>query len=272
MLALSEQVSSYIEYLRSHSLSVSIHFAPEVISRLPYEVWKNLLPYNSHNNPYCLAVKSCRAEDCISHQRAIIGSLDSSARRLCCHAGVSEYIFPISLSESNVGYVAVSGHVGDSDMAPDQARAWLSSLVDSEISPDPANALIPPLVLMLSTLVGASAKLEESERNLISQYLAENHTGITFDNFCRHFLRSKSYMSHKFSKMFGMSFSSYCNFLKLEDARRLLLLTDESITDIALNCGFGDVAYFIRLFKAEHGISPLKYRLRSRRDTEPLKK
>jgi hypothetical protein len=54
-----------------------------------------------------------------------------------------------------------------------------------------------------------------------------------------------------------MTIRAYCNALKLEDSKTLLLTTDYSITDIALDLGFSDTSYFISLFKKKYGISPL---------------
>lgn len=50
---------------------------------------------------------------------------------------------------------------------------------------------------------------------------------------------------------------------RLEKARRDLLdplLARESITQIALACGFGDLAHFSRRFKAAYAMSPREYR------------
>lgn len=260
MQALAEKISRYIEYLRSVSLSVSIHFSPDVTARFPYAVWQVLLPYNSHSNPYCLSVKSCSAEKCIAHQRAIQSNGNGDPRLVCCYAGVLEYIHPMKSGDKIAGYIAVSGYLGDEAKILNSSRAWAALLMKTEVEKELCDTLVSPLTIMLSSLIHSSEKLENSEHNLMSQYLAENHTSIDFDNFCRHFSRSRSYMSHKFAKIFGMSFSSYCNRLRLEDARCLLLMTEQSISDIALSSGFGDVSYFIRLFKEHYGVSPLKYR------------
>ena len=37
------------------------------------------------------------------------------------------------------------------------------------------------------------------------------------------------------------------------------LSTDLSVTDIAINCGFNDVSYFIKTFKKYKGITPKQY-------------
>ena len=51
----------------------------------------------------------------------------------------------------------------------------------------------------------------------------------------------------------------YLNFYRIEIACEQLLSTDLSVTDIAINCGFNDVSYFIKTFKKYKGITPKQY-------------
>jgi AraC-like DNA-binding protein len=44
----------------------------------------------------------------------------------------------------------------------------------------------------------------------------------------------------------------------------MLLSGDEKIIDIALECGFNNIAYFNRLFVKKYGMSPSEYRLTNR--------
>ena len=48
--------------------------------------------------------------------------------------------------------------------------------------------------------------------------------------------------------------------LRIQNACRLLLETNKSITDIAFECGFNDSNYFGDSFRKIKGISPRKYR------------
>lgn len=43
----------------------------------------------------------------------------------------------------------------------------------------------------------------------------------------------------------------------------------DTVTDIALNCGYSDVTYFNRVFKQIYGISPGEYRINPSIKTEP---
>ncbi|MNE93692.1 HTH-type transcriptional regulator YesS [compost metagenome] len=46
-----------------------------------------------------------------------------------------------------------------------------------------------------------------------------------------------------------MSFISYLNHIRVNKAEEMLLNTDKSIIDIALDCGFTNVRTFNRVFK-----------------------
>ncbi len=73
--------------------------------------------------------------------------------------------------------------------------------------------------------------------------------------------KNEKYLGRAFKTDMGVSFSEYCNSLRLAKAEKMLLETSEKIIDIALECGFNNVAYFNRLFLKSFGISPTEYRL-----------
>lgn len=56
----------------------------------------------------------------------------------------------------------------------------------------------------------------------------------------------------------------YLQTYRLERAKYLLFKTDDAITEIALDCGFADAAYFSRLFRKECGLTPRQYRRQAR--------
>ncbi|AZB23141.1 AraC family transcriptional regulator [Chryseobacterium bernardetii] len=67
------------------------------------------------------------------------------------------------------------------------------------------------------------------------------------------------HLSRDFQKYFHCTLGEYLRKLKLN--RSLELLTKPvSLTDIALESGFADQSHFIRCFKENIGITPLKYR------------
>ena len=60
--------------------------------------------------------------------------------------------------------------------------------------------------------------------------------------------------------MTGTTPVKYLLTYRIERAARKLLSTDESITQIAYDCGFNDLSYFIKTFKDIKKITPKNYR------------
>jgi AraC-like DNA-binding protein len=48
---------------------------------------------------------------------------------------------------------------------------------------------------------------------------------------------------------------------RLEKGKKLLTLTDKSISEISISLGFKTESYFYRLFKSKYGLTPKKYRM-----------
>lgn len=63
-----------------------------------------------------------------------------------------------------------------------------------------------------------------------------------------------------FSAVSGETLNNFTNRLRLEKAARLLRYTDQSLTDIALDCGFSSSATFSRAFRASYDTSPSQFR------------
>ena len=57
-----------------------------------------------------------------------------------------------------------------------------------------------------------------------------------------------------------MGVHEYLSFLRLQQAAVDLAETSDSITDVAIRCGFSDSNYFKDCFKRRYGVSPRAYR------------
>ena len=68
------------------------------------------------------------------------------------------------------------------------------------------------------------------------------------------------YFCRAFSHMTGKTPIEYLNYYRIEQAGEQLLLTERSVTEIALACGFNDMSYFSRTFSRYKGASPSVYR------------
>ena len=71
---------------------------------------------------------------------------------------------------------------------------------------------------------------------------------------------NKYYISHLFSSKLGLRFNDYVNSLRISEACRLLLNSDESITAICDRVGFNTLRTFNRAFMKQMNVSPSDYR------------
>jgi signal transduction histidine kinase/DNA-binding LacI/PurR family transcriptional regulator/AraC-like DNA-binding protein len=94
-----------------------------------------------------------------------------------------------------------------------------------------------------------------------SAYIQQNYTrSFSLEELSETIGVSKSYLSRIFKMDTGISPWDYLNRFRIQKAKELLLLTDESITTIAAEVGYEDVGYFGRVFREIAGCSPRAFR------------
>ncbi len=96
-------------------------------------------------------------------------------------------------------------------------------------------------------------------QNAVS-YVKKHYADLTETDVAQACGVSTAYFSRVFKRTMNVSFSTYLAGVRLREARRLLLLTDRSITDIAQTVGFSTASYFISLFRKEQNMTPYQYR------------
>ncbi len=124
-------------------------------------------------------------------------------------------------------------------------------------------------------------KKASSTSQLLRQLLDkidEEYDNITFNDAASFMSLEQAYFSRYFKKYVGMSFSDYLNYVKTDNAVRLLQQKQLTVTDIALSCGFDCIRTFNRTFKKLTGYTPKElpeefvlseYFLHSDRDFDP---
>lgn len=71
---------------------------------------------------------------------------------------------------------------------------------------------------------------------------------------------SYNYFTKIFKDITQKKFTEYVNHIRITESERLLISTDKSITDIALETGFSTTSYYIECFKNQLHITPKQYR------------
>jgi AraC-like DNA-binding protein len=93
--------------------------------------------------------------------------------------------------------------------------------------------------------------------NYINKHFAED---ISSSFLSSKFGYEEAYFCRKFKKNTGITVMKYIQVLRLEEAKKLITKSDFSIKDIALTCGFSDVAYFTNCFKKLYQMTPTQMR------------
>lgn len=95
----------------------------------------------------------------------------------------------------------------------------------------------------------------------MSSYIYEHfNEKVTLDDIAAAGNVSRSKCSKVFKRYLQKSPIDFLNMYRLEVASRLLVNTDESISRIALSCGFSQQSYFTRLFARTYECTPREYR------------
>ena len=73
---------------------------------------------------------------------------------------------------------------------------------------------------------------------------------------------NEKYLCRLFKNYTSMTPIEYINSLRIENACHLMIHSNFSVTDAALESGFNDSSYFTKLFKRHKGITPSEYKKR----------
>jgi AraC-like DNA-binding protein len=96
-------------------------------------------------------------------------------------------------------------------------------------------------------------------KNVLSLIEQEYPNNLTLEDISKAAGMTPKYFYRLFREMTQRSPIDYLNYYRIECSCTQLVSTDASIAEIALNCGFNDISYFIETFKKYSGITPKQY-------------
>lgn len=93
------------------------------------------------------------------------------------------------------------------------------------------------------------------------QYILENYyRQLTLETVSRQIGLHPNYFSSIFKKEVNKNFSDYLIEVRIDNAKQLILNTNNTIISIAETVGYSDIKYFSKLFKKIMGLSPTEFR------------
>ena len=194
-----------------------------------------------------------------------------------CHMGLVEIASPIMYGDTLLGYILI-GQFTDSPDREQIRKNVLKAAKQHRFSASEPLRELDNIVYLNSQYTTALTQLIEMCANYIwlnriiklnntdlgqeiRLYIATHLTeNLSVDTICSKYNISPSGLYQLFQKVFGCGVVKIIREERIKRAKELLLDSNFSISDIASQVGILDANYFIRVFKAETGMTPGEYR------------
>ena len=109
-------------------------------------------------------------------------------------------------------------------------------------------------------LIPRSTMIQNHIFGKIMKYIGDHYRNVTLDQVAKEFNYHPDYLSYRFKKITGMSFTKKLLSIRMEESMHLLLTTEMTIQEIAEFNGYHDRSHFSRNFKEYTGMTPKQFR------------
>lgn len=109
-------------------------------------------------------------------------------------------------------------------------------------------------------------KMQHAVKSVLQRIHADYATPLSLEALAAEAGFSPKYFCRLFRQVTGRTPIAYLQYYRLEKAAERLLVTEDSVTEIAFACGFGDISYFTKAFRRAKGISAREYRKAMRKN------
>lgn len=112
-----------------------------------------------------------------------------------------------------------------------------------------------------TTAAGSKKDLDESLIREMTSFVAANfNSPLKLQDLANHFYLSPAYISRFFKNKIGINFTKYLTDMRLDKAAKLLEQPGKTLTTIAMDCGFPNLAAFNTTFREKYHMGPKEYR------------
>lgn len=233
-----------------------------------------------NSTPYCLECQ--KTLETYQHK----AKTEKSIIKYCCHAGIMKVVIPVEIDGVIVGYFHCAKFVDK------EKKLCMVSKIETiakkyELDINKALTLYKKLpvisdrrlnstILLLNEYVkpiideqiananepnGKNSSLISDIRDYIYEHLSET---ITIGNICKKFFIDKRKLYSIIKNESNVTIKDFILHIRITKAKQLLLITHQTLPEIAEAVGFCDYNYFSRCFKKKTGLSPNKFRTQAK--------
>lgn len=116
------------------------------------------------------------------------------------------------------------------------------------------------VLIEMIRLVGSEEKCSAITKAVMQKIEQNFEQPLTLQDFCLEFHYSLPYISSRFHRETGFTFSEYLQKCRIEAACQLLCSDEKSVAEIAEEVGYKDLKFFHAVFKKITGLTPSLYK------------
>ena len=163
-----------------------------------------------------------------------------------------------------IAYVIVSGY-DDFAYCRKALQLQITDYILKPVNYEEFGSCIDNLkISMYESKTKKNPDLDKGDERVISsimRYMQEHLSEeVSLSVLSEVFHLNPQYISQLFKNKIGVGFLAYLTNIRIEKAKKLLLSTSMSVTEIAEYSGYGDYRVFTKVFKKTEGITPSQFR------------
>ncbi len=246
-----------------------------------YDSNMNLVANLPEHTPYCKCVRN--KKDCIKN--CVLSNLshmkDSEGNKqmvsYTCHAGLMETIIPVTYEETLIGFVQI-GQFRDAQQkfsSEEKVKQVAKTYKINQnkliklyrnlpvLTEEKLQSVIQIMMILIRSFWDDS--LITLNRSMLSvkieRYILEHlKEKLSVETICEYFFLSKNALYRIFNDEFNTTVANFITIKRIQLAEKMLKETSTPVTQISAECGFIDYNYFIKTFKKQKGVPPLRFR------------
>ena len=168
------------------------------------------------------------------------------------------------IKHPDTAFIIVSGY-DDFSYCREALRLQITDYILKPVNYEEFGSCIDNLKISLfeHRVSDTSEPEKQEERTIagITRYLQEHLSEeMSLSVLAEEFHLNPQYISQLFRNEIGVNFLAYLTSIRMEKAKKLLLSTSLSVTEVADQSGYGDYRVFTKVFKKSEGVTPSQYR------------